>query len=43
MKKLLQTDTPTVNINIFNVACFPVIVKNLRITTIKPMKYDKSF
>lgn len=43
MKKLLQTDTPTVNINIFNVVCLPVMVKNLRITTIKPITYDRSF
>lgn len=43
MKKLLQTDTPTVNISILRVVCLPVIVKNLRITTMKPITYDKSF
>lgn len=43
MKKLLHTDTPTVSINIFRVACFPVMVKNLNTTTINPIEYDKSF
>lgn len=43
IKNDLQTETPTVNINIFKVVCLPVIVKNLKMTTMKPKKYDKSF
>lgn len=43
MKNDLHTETPTVSMSIFKVVCFPVMVKNLNITTIKPMKYDKSF
>lgn len=34
MKKLLHTETPTVNISILSVACFPVIVKKRKTTTI---------
>lgn len=33
IKKLLHTETPTVNISIFSVACFPVIVKKRSTTT----------
>jgi len=36
MKKLLYTDTTTVSISILRVACFPVIVKNLRMITEYP-------
>jgi len=43
MKKDLQTETPTVNINILSVVCFPVIVKKRKITTMKPKKYERSF
>lgn len=42
MKKDLQTETPTVNINILRVVCFPVMVKKRRITTITPTKYEMS-
>jgi len=34
MKKLLHTETPTVNMSILSVACLPVIVKNRNTTTI---------
>lgn len=43
MKNDLQTDTPTVNMSIFSVVCFPVMVKKRRMTTMNPKKYDKSF
>lgn len=43
MKKLLHTETPTVSMSIFNVACLPVMVKKRKITTTKPTEYDKSF
>ena len=36
MKKLLYIDTKTVCINIFKVACFPMMVKNRRIITTYP-------
>jgi hypothetical protein len=36
MKKLLNTDTIMVSINILSVACFPAIVKNLNTITINP-------
>jgi len=36
MKKLLHTETPTVNMSILSVACFPVMVKNRNTTTIYP-------
>lgn len=42
MKKLLYTDTPTVSMSILRVACFPVMVKNLRMFTMKPNMCDSS-
>ena len=43
MKKLLYTETTTVNISIFKVACFPVMVKKRRMMATKPNECDKSF
>lgn len=43
MKKLLHTETPTVNISILSVACLPVIVKKRNTTTIYPKEKDNSF
>ena len=46
MKKLLYMDTNTVCISIFNVACLPVMVKNLQyqlILTLFEEKKQKSY